>query len=198
MANYRAIKAVCEGVLALLKTNYQPAYFNNTPLQFEVYLSGQFAKPMENGVSLFLYRVYPNGSQRTPAGRIGPGGERYKTQLPLDLHFLLTAWGKEASLQHSITGWMMRVLEDEPLLTPSLLNAIDPDVFSADESIEVVLTELNNEDLVGIWRDLIEYKFQLSIPYVARNVRIESTKLLCTGTPIQQRGYESGSMDGGQ
>lgn len=189
MANIRAIKVVCEGVLRLLQSNYQPGDFNDTPLQFKVYLAKEFTETMSSGVTLFLYRVFLNGSHRIPPGRIEPGGKRYRTQLPLDMHFLLTAWGDDASLQHTITGWMMRVLEDEPILPPGLLNAIDPDVFRPDETVEICMADLKNEDMLSIWRDLLDCKYQLSIPYVARNVRIESTQLLLAGDEVQQRTF---------
>lgn len=190
MANYRAIKVVCEGVLKLLKSNFQASDFNNSQLQFEVYLAENFTSAMEAGVSLFLYRIYVNTSHRTPGGRIGPDGQRYRTQLPLDLHFLLTAWAKDASLQHTIAGWMMRTLEDNPILPPGMLNSLDPEVFHPDETVEINLAELKNEDMLSIWRDVIEKKYQLSIPYMARNVRIESTRPLTTGEPIQGRTSE--------
>jgi hypothetical protein len=187
MANHRAIKTVCEGVLSLLKSNYQASDFNNTQSQFEVYLAEAFEAPMEAGVSLFLYRVYVNHSHRTPGGRVGPEGQRYQTKLPLDLHFLLTAWGKDASLQHTIVGWMMRVLEDNPILPFGLLNSLDPGVFHTDETVEICLAELKNEDMMSIWRDMVEQKYQLSIPYMARNVRIESDWELVSGAPVQRR-----------
>lgn len=192
MANHRAIKTVCEGVLSLLKSNYQASDFNNTQLQFEVYVAKDFTdgNGMNAGVSLFLYRVYLNGSHRTPSGRIGTEGKRYYTQLPLDLHFLLTAWGDTGSMQHTITGWMMRVLEDNPILPPGLLNSLDPDVFKPDETIEIVLGELKNEDMFSLFRDLMETRYQLSIPYMARNVRIESDQVLTVGEPIQKRTIE--------
>ncbi|HLP57644.1 MAG TPA: DUF4255 domain-containing protein [Candidatus Deferrimicrobium sp.] len=187
MANYRAIKVACEGVLKLLKSNFRPDDFNNTQFQFEVYLADDFAQPMAAGVSLFLYRVYINHSHRTPAGRIGPDGQRFKTMLPLDLHFLLTVWGKDASLQHTIIGWLMRVLEDSPILPPGLLNSLDPGVFHPEETVEIIQAELNNEDFISIWRDMIEKKYQLSVPYMARNIWIESNQALTNGAPVQQR-----------
>ena len=176
MANYRAIKTVCEGVLKVLESNYQAADFNDTTLQFKVYLADDFINPMNAGVSLFLYRIYINTSHRTPGGRIGPDGQRLQTQLPLDMHFLLTAWAKDASLQHTIAGWMMRTMEDTPILPSGLLNGLEPDVFQTDETLEITIGELKNEDMISIWRDMLEKKYQLSVPYMARNVRIESTR----------------------
>ena len=195
MANYRAIKVACEGVLKLLKGNFLPADFNNTPLQFDVYLADDFAQPMEAGVSLFLYRVYINHSHRTPAGRVGSGGQRFQTMLPLDLHFLLTAWGKDASLQHTIVGWLMRVLEDNPILPPGLLNSIDSEVFHPEETVEIIQVELKNEDLFSIWRDMIEKKYQLSVPYIARNIRIESNQVLAAAAPVQKRIVNTATME---
>lgn len=194
MANHKAIYAVCEGVLRLLKSNCETVDFNCAQMEYGVYLAKHFREPMKTGVSLFLYRVFPNSSHRTPGGRIAPDGRRYGTQLPLDLHFLLTAWGAEASLQHTITGWMMRVLEDEPILPPGLLNSLEPDIFHQDETVEVNLDDLKNEDLLSIWRDMVDCKYQLSIPYVARNIRIESTRLMDTGAPVIRRVFAGGKM----
>jgi hypothetical protein len=160
-------------------------------LVFEVFLAKDFSKKtIDAGVSLFLYRVFPNTSHRTPAGRMSETGKRYRTQLPLDLHFLLTAWGKDASLQHKIAGWMMRTLEDSPILPAGLLNAIGPEVFRPDETVEIILGQLDTEVLVRIWDMLLENSYQLSVPYVARDVRIESEKFLTQGPPVQERTFE--------
>ena len=145
---------------------------------------------MDAGVSCFLYRIYVNGTQRTPRGRTRPDGQQSRTQLPLDLHFLLTAWAKDASLQHTIAGWMMRLLEDTPVLPAGLLNHRVSGVFHPDETVEVGLTELTTEELFRIWEVIVNNAYQISVPYVARNVRIESRLVLSTGQPIQERTFE--------
>lgn len=195
MASHRAVKVACEGILKVLESNYQAADFNDTTLQFKVYLADDFISPMNAGVSLFLYRIFINTSHRTPGGRIGPGGHRLQTQLPLDLHFLLTAWAKDASLQHTIAGWMMRTMEDFPILPSGLLNGLDPDVFQPDETLEITVGELKNEDIISIWRDMLEKKYQLSIPYVARNIRIEST-LTKEGFAVREREFQFAPQEG--
>lgn len=190
MASYRATAVVCEAVIQLLRTNYRREEFDNRDLEFKVYLTKDFSQPMTAGVSLFLYRAIHNGTHRTPSGRLGPNGQRYRTQLPLDLHFLLTAWGGEASLQHTLVGWMMRTLEDTPILPAALLNAVAPDVFHPDETVEIGLAELTTEDMLRLWDTLMQNVYQLSVPYIARNVRIESSQLLTAGQPIQERTLE--------
>jgi hypothetical protein len=189
MADFRAITAVTQAIIFTLQSNYDPDDFNND-LEFEVYVASDFAKPMKAGVSLFLYRVLPNGVHRPPAGRLAPDGQRYRNMLPLDLHFLLTVWGSDATLQHTIAGWMMRVLEDTPILPAGLLNAAAPDAFNGDETVEVGLADLRTEDLFHLWETIVQNDYQLSVPYVARSIRIESTQILQSGQPVQERMFD--------
>lgn len=188
MADFHAVASVCDAVIHLLRSNYRADEFNNE-LELRVFTSRDFANPMANGVSLFLYRIFPNGTHRTPAGRLGPDGSRLRSILPVDLHFLLTVWGREASLQHAVAGWMMRTLEDSPILVSGLLNAVSPGVFRADETVELSLTELSNEDLLRIWEVLGLGVYQLSVPYVARVVQLESSRPVhsAEGATVQER-----------
>ena len=203
MASHRAIAAVSQAVISLLESQYVPEEFDNHQLEFRVYVAKDFLNPMKAGVSLYLYRIYANGVHRTPAGRIGPNGRRQRTQLPVDLHFLLTAWADDATLQHAIAGWMMRVLEDTPSLPPGLLNrklpngilAARPDIFHPDESVEVGLTELTTEELFRIWEVTVTRGYQISVPYVARNVKIESDQTFNEGAPVQERGFDARQLD---
>jgi len=181
VATYSAIAGTCEAIVRLLRASYNPADFNGAALDFQVYVADDFTRPMDEGVSVFLYRIYQNGTYRTPAGRVLPNGSRQGTRLPLDIHFMLTAWAKKASLQNEIAGWMMRTLEDNAILPASLLNAYRPNVFSPDETVEVVLTELSVEDMFHVWEVMINHVYQLSVPYQARVLEIESTSVLQPG-----------------
>jgi hypothetical protein len=82
---------------------------------------------------------------------------------------------------------MMRTLEDNPILYPSLLNSYKPGVFYPEETVEVGLAQLSTEDLFDIWDVIIRHVYQLSVPYVARVVRIESTLANISGAQVQQR-----------
>lgn len=188
MADYRAVPAVSEAVIAMLQSRYvaDPRYFNNE-LEFKIFLAKDFAQPIAAGVSLFLYRIYPNGTLRSPRGRPGPVGQQYRNQLPLDLHFILTAWAQDPSLQHLIAGWMMRMLEDTPNLPSGLLNQNYPNLFASDESVTITPAELSTEELLRMWEVVISNAYQVSVPYVARNVKVDSTLLVESGQPIQER-----------
>lgn len=194
MADTRAVMAVGEAAANLLRAAYDPADFAS-PLDIRTITAREFASNApEAGVSVFLYRITANGAHRIPAGRVDPDGRRRLTKLPVDLHFLLTVWGGEASLQHAVAGWMMRVLEDTPLLGPGALNAAAPGSFRHDESVEFTLAEVPTEDLLRIWEVLGLNLYQLSIPYTARCVRIESTtrEPEAGGAPVQERVQDVG------
>jgi len=195
MATFRAIAAVSNAVVRLLASQYQPADFDNTQLEFKVYLASDFVKsPMTAGVSVFLYRVYTNNSFRTPGGRPLPDGMRQRSQLPLDLHMLLTAWGKDATLQHTITGWMMRILEDTPSFPPGLLNQWTAGVFRPDETVELTTTDLSTEELFRIWEVIGVSAYQISVPYVARVIKIESSVPLDDHDAVRMRVFTMGEL----
>jgi hypothetical protein len=193
MATHVAIASTCEAIVRVLRASYDPAAFNNATLDFQVYVSEDFQHPMSEGVSVLLYRVYHNTSFRTPAGRV-VRGQRQRTKLPVDVHFLLTAWAKTASRQHEIAGWMMRVLEDNAIVPASLLNAYRPDVFQPDEAVEVVLGDLATEDMFRIWEVMIQHVYQLSVPYVARVLQIESALTDTLEPAVRERASDARSL----
>jgi hypothetical protein len=191
VAGFLAVQATCRAVIELLRQSYSPQLIGtNQVLDFEVYGTDKFKNHMTAGVSLFLYRIYVNTTQRSPLSQDSDGRLR-RTQLPLDLHFFLTVWAKDASLQHALVGWMMRVLEDYPIFPSALLNGAQADVFHEDETVEIVIGELNNEELMRIWDDL-STEYQLSVPYVARIVRIDSVRQFSDGEPVKRRDLRFG------
>lgn len=194
MATYSAIANTCEAVIRLLRASYVPALFNDAALDFQVYVADNFLQPMDQGVSLLLYRIYHNAQHRVAPGRV-VSGRRQRPMLAVDLHFLLTAWARSASRQHEIAGWMMRVLEDNPTLPANLLNAYRADVFGPDEALEVTLAELSTEDLFRIWEVMINHVYQLSVPYVARGVLLESAEFTEDRAAVQLRSYATGPLD---
>lgn len=189
MANYRAIEATCDTVVELLRDNY-PSELSDPPLQFSVFSRDDFADGLAAGVSLFLYRIFVDGTERAPDGRTHPDGRRYQPQMPVQLHFLLTAWGSSASLQQYLAGWMMRVVEDHPVLPAGLLNRRydgDSPIFWPDETVEVSAAALPTDELYQLWDLIGPDTYQLSVPYQARGIRIESTRLIEPREPVRER-----------
>lgn len=178
MADYRAISAVCEAIIWLLQAKYRPELFPDQSLEFIVasaYDLSRYSKDKKTGVSLYLYQVLPEVALRNAPHR-SAASEFQPPVLPLELNFLLTAWARDAGTQHAILGWMMRVLEDHPVLTAAMLNRAEPGPFQPHETVEISPLGLSNEALLSIWQSAAPSAYQLSIPYAARGVSIGTYK----------------------
>ncbi len=193
MASFRAIETISDVLVRLLQASHDREDFGGRRLEFSVYQGEDFRSQGANGVSvgvsLFLYRIVVNGSIRTPPGRRLSNGERQRTQLPLDLHYLATVWAESATMQHRIAGWMMRTLETTPVLPNGVLHGARPDVFQPDETLEIVVNDLTNEDLFRIW-DILGEPYHLSIPYLVRNVRIEADETVPSEGSVERRLFD--------
>jgi hypothetical protein len=192
MADFRAITACCNAIVELFRSNFRREDFGNNILDFQVGIL-KTGNPIDSGITLSLYRIYPNANNRIPAGRVNPDGTRQKTKLPIDLHLLLTAWGMDYPMQLTVAGWMMRVLEDTPIFPANFLNLVDRDVFQQDETIEINIVELTNDDLFRIWEKLTDLPYRISVPYVVRNVRIESTHQVMDMKMVRERMFSESS-----
>lgn len=190
MASFLAVEAVSDALVLLLRAAYDRDDFDDIDLQFEVYAAADFEAPMAAGVSVYLYRARPNGAWRIPPGRVEADGRRQRRQLPVDLHYLLSVWGRDASVQHRVLGWLLRTFEDTPVLPRPLLEAAAPGVFRPDEAVEFVLnTDLSNEDLFRLWETATSERYRLSVPYIARQVLLESRLTDVEGAPVEVREF---------
>jgi hypothetical protein len=194
MAGVRAVAATCEAVRHVLESA-AAADSLGFDMQFQVYGPADFGRedpPITTGVSVFLYRVLPNLSHRTPAGRVLPDGRRHRSHLPVDLHLLLTIWAGLPETQNTIVAWLMRTLEDYPTLPASLLNINHEGTFAAEESVELVLNEMAGEEILHLWEVLGQRIYQISIPYVVRALFIESQRIEPVAEPVQVRTFAVG------
>ena len=92
----------------------------------------------------------------------------------------------------------MRIMEDNPILPAGFINAVVHEAFRPEETVEMYLSELTNEDLLRLWDTLLaQNAYQLSVPYIARNVRIESLQFLPEGPMLQERTFALGQPANG-
>ena len=195
MATYRAIAAVGQALVGVLKDASAETEFAGLP--FELYQALDFKpdSPLPEGVTLYLYRVAFNTSRRNLPPAVGPDGRRYRPPIPLDLHYLLTPWGKTAAKQHRLLGWAMRELQNVPVLPASLLNSYAPEkeTFRPAEAVEIFCDTLNLQDMSSVL-DTLKLNQQLSVTYVARMVLIESTVPVAEAEPVQTRVFDYGTV----
>jgi Pvc16 N-terminal domain len=120
-------------------------------------------------LSIFVYRIDFNKTMR--AAWSGVGSMDGRTHLPVDLHILLTAWGDNADFELRILGRTMQAIEVVPLLSGPYL---DPSAdWAANESVQLVLEDIPTEAIMRTF-DSLPTNFRLSVPYIARVIRIDS------------------------
>jgi hypothetical protein len=194
MATYQAITATGEAILGLLKAARPKPEFAN--IQFALYQASDFQSPMEEGVSLYLYRISTNTTRRNLPPRTDAQGRRYRPALPLDLHYLLTPWARTAARQQHMLGWCMRVLEDTPILPTGLLNRYGTalETFTPGETVELICEPISLQEIINIW-DAFKSNLQLSAAYVARMIAIDSQIEISEGPAAQTRAFDFGVLD---
>jgi hypothetical protein len=117
------------------------------------------------GLSILLYRVDFNKTTR--AGWSAVGQRDGRAHLPLDLHYLLTAWADNADHEHRVIGRSMQVLDELGALSGPLLH---PDGgWTPGEAVQLYLEDLATDDIMRTF-DSLPCDFRLSIPYLARVV----------------------------
>jgi len=191
MATHNAIAAIGQAVLGLLASACPRSEFAGA--QFELYQAQNFETHMDEGISLYMHRVTPANNIRNLPPRVVADGRRYRPSLPLDIHYLLIAWARDAVKQHRLLGWAMRELENTPILHSALLNQYgpEPDTFAPNETVDLIMETIAIQDMGAIW-EVHRHHFQPSIPYTARMVRIDSDIELTDAGLVQTRAFGMG------
>jgi hypothetical protein len=172
MARYPAIAGTSLAILDLLRSASVETEFAGVELAH--YHASNLEKPMTEGVSLWLYRITVN-PQRNLRPRIDPDGTRHAPALPLDLHYLVSAWAADPIQEQRLFGWAVRTIEDTPLLPAGVLNRHlgERDVFRPQETVELAWQPLTLAETLDLW-DCVRTKMRPSAAYIARTVELES------------------------
>ena len=193
MGTFQAIAATGQAMLGLLSDAVPRDLFPNA--QFELYQMSNFQQPMEEGISLFLYRIAANTSRRNLPPTTGPDGRRFRPPIPVDLYYIATAWAPTAVRQQRLLGWAIRMFEDVPVLPTGLLNNYgpEPEIFKQGETVEIILDSLTLQDLNNFW-GVSKSSLQLSIGYVARMLHIQSSMPITEYAEVQTREFGVGKV----
>ena len=193
MASANAIAAIGRAVLSMLAAAVPKPEFAGAT--FELYQSKNLQAPMEEGIGLYLWRITPGGSLRNLPPRTGLDGRRYRPSMPIDLHYLLIAYARDAFKQHRLLGWAIRTIEDTPLLHASLLNQYGPetDTFHENEFADVLFETVTIQDMSSIW-DAAKTQIQPCIAYVVRMVGLDSQLDMIEADRVQTRTFDMGKV----
>jgi hypothetical protein len=193
LATPNAIAATGQAILGLIAAGVPRAEFPNA--RFELYQAKDFQAPMQEGVSLYLYRVTPAGEIRNYPPRVAPDGRKFKQLLPINLHYILSAWAQEAAKQQRLLGWAMRILEDTPVLPSGVLNQGGPetDTFRPSEIVDLIMETISIYDMGAIW-DVSKPNVQPSVGYIARMIGLESQLEITEAGLVQTREFRGGKL----
>ncbi len=198
MANIKSIHSVCNSIIQFLHNAYEstPVPFGSPgttlqdewPCNFRVLASGELKGGTDFGtaLSIYLYRVMVN--EHVPRQ---PIDNSRSMPLAVDLHFLITAWSESAVAEHTLCAWAMSQLYQHPILDVSSLT--EEGGWRKDDVVQIIPTELSNEDLMRIW-DALAPDYRLSASYIARVIRIDSEKIPA-GQPVVATRFEYEERD---
>lgn len=194
MANYRAIAATSTALAGLVRDHYPRAEFGSG-LEISLYQTRDFGSPMQDGFSIYLYRVAVNGTVRNMTLRRSPDGRRFRPSVPLDLQYMITPWAPDVERQHRMLGWVMRMMEDTGVLSAGHLNhyLAEADTFGPNEGIELVCDPLSLTDYLTLW-DRLRPRLPASATYTLRMVLIDSDVRIGEAPPVQTRQLDMGQV----
>jgi hypothetical protein len=180
LGTYAAVQGVMAAIEGMLAERF-PAELKATPVNATVQLFGSQAfkqASIPNTLALWLYRIsidptIPGGSMRALPG--AAGGR--VPEIPLMLHFLMIAIADTALAENSLMGWGFQQLATTPIIGADRLSAqalaLPGQTLDWDDAddVQVATEELTREELMRIW-DTLPLKYSLTVPYVARGVRV--------------------------
>ena len=177
MAGFRSVGAVGKSIEALLNVAFagqQPVTGDTTHAvlirtdDLDLGAGSQIAPTP--ALSILLYRVDFNKTMRPSWSAVGSLDGH--SHLPLDLHFLLTAWADNAEDEHQIIGRAMQVIETVGALSGPLLYPTGD--WEPGEAVQLYLEDMATDDLMRTF-DSLQCDFRLSVPYIARIVLISGS-----------------------
>jgi hypothetical protein len=179
MASDEAVRDISDTVIAMLKAGVPPLVNANdivlsTPDDFQ-------ATPSNPTITVFLYRITLNPEMRNGPRRVLADGRVTRPLLPVDLHFMITAWARDTRGELAIAGRILQVLYDRAELGPADLQG---NSWERDDTVQLVLESLPIEEHYRVW-DTTDVPYRLSLTYMARVVGIAPTDALRVAPVIE-------------
>lgn len=151
-------------------------------------------------VNLYLYQVTPNAAWRNAdlPTRNSNGQLVQRPQAALDLHYLLSFYGKEAKLEpQRLLGSVVRTLNAKPVLTRQMIQKTlatsgldflsDSNLHDSIELVKFTPLPLSLEELSKLWSVFFQTPYTLSVAYQGTVVLIESEDTPQAALPVRER-----------
>ncbi len=127
-------------------------------------------------VSVYCYRISVDAETRAAASaRTAADGV---PRIPLCVHLLLTAWDENVDFELQWLGYAIEALERDSSLSGVQLDGIGE--FEPGDSVHLVAEDVDLRSMSDAFTALTA-DFRLSMPYLARVIRIDSPQTPTTG-----------------
>lgn len=147
-------------------------------------------------LNLFLYHTAVNAAWRNHdmPGQIRPG-ETGVPPLALNLHYLITAYGRGDSdndaLSHRVLGSAMSMLHDHPLLGGAEIASalLDTDPGTQIERVRITPLPMGIDEISKLWT-VFQTQYRVSAAYEVGVILIDSRRAARAPLPVLNRGAE--------
>ncbi|MEU1405976.1 DUF4255 domain-containing protein [Streptomyces sp. NPDC005728] len=185
MSNALALAHVSQALALLIESHLQPEIDMAVKVEPR---KPPTEPPTDPTISVFLYQVTPNPSQRNndlptraPDGRLVR-----RAAAALDLQYLITAYGDETELVgQRLIGSVVRTLHETPILPKDVIELAgekpylaDSDLAEAAQRVRFTPTVMDIDETSKLWGMLYQTPYALSVVYQASLVLIDGL-----GTP---------------
>jgi hypothetical protein len=151
-------------------------------------------------LNLFLYQTALNGTWRNMEHprQVKPG-ETGVPPLALNLHYVLTAYGRGESdndaVSHRVLGSAMSLLHDHPLLGADEIKSAltGNDLYAQLERVRIVPQPMSLEEMSKLWT-AFQTNYRLSSAYEVSVLLIDSNRPAATPLPVLTRGKDDSGV----
>ncbi|WP_405810116.1 DUF4255 domain-containing protein [Streptomyces sp. NBC_00210] len=194
MSNALAIATVTQALALLIESNLSP--------EMDIAVRVETRKPpaeppTEPTINVFLYQVTPNASMRHTdlPTRASDGTLLKRPAAPLDLHYLISAYGEEAELVgQRLIGCVVRTLHEIPVLPEELIELAaqrpylaGSDLAASPQKVRFTPTVMDIDETSKLWGMLHQTPYTLSVAYQAALVLIEGREKPVPAKPVERR-----------
>ncbi|MFF5006812.1 DUF4255 domain-containing protein [Streptomyces phaeochromogenes] len=195
MSNALAIAHVTQALALLIEANLQPEIDMAVKVEPR---KPSADPPAEPTITVFLYQVTPNTSQRNNdlPTRASDGTLLKRAAAALDLHFLISAYGEESELVgQRLIGSVVRTLHEIPVLPKDIIELAgekpylaSSDLAGAAQRVRFSPTVMDIDETSKLWGMLHQTPYTLSVVYQAALVFIEGREVPVPAKPVERAG----------
>ncbi|MGW0762319.1 DUF4255 domain-containing protein [Streptomyces sp. NPDC002814] len=194
MSNALAIAHATQALALLIENNVGPEFGEAVKVEpRKPPADPQLDQPT---ISVFLYQVTPNTSQRNnDLPTRAPDGTLVKRPAAaLDLHYLISAYGDEKELVgQRLIGSVVRTLHEIPILPKDVIEQAGErpylagsDLAEAAQRVRFTPTVMDVDETSKLWGMLYQTPYSLSVVYQAALVFIDGREGPVPGKPVER------------